>query len=99
MRIVVMNTGSSTLKFSLVDVDTSAQNSTGHTDYDVRKLAQGSISRIGQTGKEAQSAIFEFGPIDTSPVRKQVPVKDYQEATASAIEALQSAFGNPHSAL
>jgi acetate kinase len=79
MKVLVLNTGSSTLKFDVVDTgvpgDTVAP----------RKLVRGRIERIGQEG-----CTLELEANGGKPISRNVDVRDYADAVAYALSSLGS---------
>ena len=78
MRILVLNCGSSTLKFELVERAALVDSTAGHA-----RLARGVIERIGATS----TLLFEAGP---EKKRESGAVLDHQEAVGKVIEWLKS---------
>ena len=76
MKILVLNCGSSTLKFQLIE----ASKSNGEQ----QKLARGLVDRIGGNGS------YRFTAGDASPDEKSLAVADHEEAVRLVIEWLQS---------
>jgi acetate kinase len=79
MKVLVLNTGSSTLKFDVVDTGVPGDT------LSPRKLVRGRIERIGQEG--CALALQAQGGIPTS---QRVDVRDYGDAVAHAL----SSFGS-----
>jgi acetate kinase len=75
MKILVLNCGSSTLKFQLIDVEETGRQ---------RKLARGIVDRIGGNGN------YRFIAGDSAPIEKDAPVRRHEEAVALVISWLQS---------
>ncbi|HYO51101.1 MAG TPA: acetate kinase [Chloroflexia bacterium] len=79
MKVLVLNTGSSTLKFDVVDTgvpgDTVAP----------RKLVRGRIERIGQEG-----CTLEIQSPGGTPTSRSVDVRDYGDAVAHVLSSLGS---------
>ena len=69
MNILVLNVGSSTLKFQLVDTDEQRL-----ADASDRRLARGSIERIGG------EAIYTYRPLDGASVTGQASLRDHRAA-------------------
>ena len=86
MKILVLNCGSSTLKFQLIEVEKSERPQ--------RKLARGIIDRIGGNGT------FRFIVGDSTPVEKPVAVRSHEKAVGLVISWIQSIpqLGNPAAA-
>ena len=76
MKILVLNCGSATLKFQLIEA--------GESDPPQRKLASGIVDRIGN------KANYRFVAADSTPVEKSVVVRDHEEAVGLVISWLQS---------
>ena len=76
MKILVLNCGSATLKFQLIEV--------GESDSPQRKLASGIVDRIGN------KANYRFVAADSTPVERSVVVRDHEEAVGLVISWLQS---------
>jgi acetate kinase len=79
MKILVLNCGSSTLKFQLIETAAAPKS----TADDV-KLARGLVDRIG----DAASTRFEA--VGASEKRDSVAVRDHEEAVGKVIEWLNS---------
>ncbi|HEX5581045.1 MAG TPA: acetate kinase, partial [Gemmatimonadaceae bacterium] len=79
MNILVLNSGSSTLKFQLVATD--AERLATNTD---RRLARGVIERIGG------EAVYTFQTDDAPPVRGTVALRDHRAAVLHVIGWLTS---------
>ena len=76
MKVLVLNSGSSTLKFQVIETDGAARP---------RKLAQGIVERIGGT------AAYSFKTANGgSPEGKTLPVADYEAAARLVIDWLGS---------
>jgi acetate kinase len=86
MKILVLNCGSATLKFQLIEVEDS--------DRPQRKLARGIVERIGGKGN------YRFIAGDSTPVEKPVAVRSHEEAVSLVISWLQSTpqLSNPDAA-
>ncbi|MGH7851895.1 MAG: acetate/propionate family kinase [Candidatus Binatia bacterium] len=86
MKILVLNCGSSTLKFQLIEVEDS--------DRTQRKVARGIVDRIGGNGN------YRFMAGDSTLVEKPVAVRDHEEAVSLVISWLQSTpqLSNPDAA-
>ena len=86
MKILVLNCGSSTLKFQLIEVEKSERPQ--------RKLARGIIDRIGGNGT------FRFIVGDSTPVEKPVAVRSHEKAVGLVISWIQSIpqLGSPAAA-
>ena len=81
MKVLVLNCGSSTLKFQLIEVSTASGSNTSGGD---KKLARGIVDQIGGPS----SLRFE---IAGAPVKQEsVTVRDHQEAVGKVIEWLKS---------
>ena len=78
MRILVLNCGSSSLKFELVHIDEGAASF-----GECKKLAHGLVERIGSTA----SLRFE---VDSSKKQESAHVSDHQQAVEKVIEWLRS---------
>ena len=76
MKILVLNCGSSSLKFQLIEV--------GESDRRQRKLARGIVDRIGGDGS------YRFIAGDSTPIEKPAPVRSHEEAVDRVITWLQS---------
>jgi acetate kinase len=76
MRIVVFNSGSSTLKFQLIEI--------GESKRELRKLARGIVDRIGANGS------YRFVAGDSAPEEKSLAVTNHEEAVRLVISWLQS---------
>src|SRR5687768_8696746 len=75
MKILVLNSGSSTLKFQLLQTgDTASQ----------KKLAHGLIERIGENGS------YRFTAGAAPPEEKSISVRDQEEAVGLVISWLRS---------
>jgi acetate kinase len=90
MQILVINSGSSTLKFDLVDVaqtrDT-ADPTSPHSEFDIpnsNKLAHGVVDRIGG------DATFELHSSSQQVAAHSVSAPSHKEAMALVLEALPS---------
>jgi acetate kinase len=75
MRILVLNCGSSTLKFQLIEADANGEQ---------QKLARGLVDRIGGNGG------YRFAAADAEPVETSLAVHTHEQAVALVIEWLQS---------
>ena len=84
MNVLVLNAGSSTLKFQLVRTD--ADRIAAHTD---EKLARGQIERIGG------EAIFTFRGTGDTTVRGSEPLRDLRAAVDYIIRWLASKDSGP----
>jgi acetate kinase len=73
MRILVLNVGSSTIKFQLIDTDGAAIAAVSD-----KRLARGQIERIGG------EAIVTVEATGREPVKSAVPLRDH----AAAVEYL-----------
>ncbi len=80
MNILVLNVGSSTLKFQLVATDADRMAST----TDVR-LARGQVERIGG------EAVYTFAPADGHAIRGTAPLRDHRAAVGFVVEWMASA--------
>lgn len=80
MKILVLNVGSSSLKFQLVDTDQSAID--GNRD---RRLAIGQIERIGG------EAILTLGVASEAPSHTTAPIRNHAEAVERVITWMASA--------
>ena len=78
MRILVLNCGSSTLKFELVELSHQAASTSGQT-----KLARGMVERIGN------DAALRL-QVGSTTKRQSIPIRNYEEAATTAIQWLQS---------
>ncbi len=76
MKILVLNCGSSSLKFQLIEV--------GESDRRQRKLARGIVDRIGDNGS------YRFSAGDSTPIEKPTTVRSHEEAVELVITWLQS---------
>src|SRR5437016_967446 len=77
MQILVLNSGSSTLKFDLMEVDGGAGGQVeAHNNASVRKLAHGVVDRIGH------DSTIDFQASSGASERRQVTVRDHKEAVA-----------------
>ena len=76
MKILVLNCGSATLKFQLIEVEDS--------DRSQRKLARGIVDRIGA------KANYRFIAGDSTPIEKPAAVGSHEEAVSLVISWLQS---------
>src|SRR5919106_1459172 len=79
MKILVLNSGSSTLKFQLIEIP-----STSGSPAKERKLARGIVDSIGG----ASSLRFEAA--GAAPREESAPIRDHHEAAARVIEWLKS---------
>src|SRR5438128_1541535 len=79
MNILVLNTGSSSLKFQLIDTDLDAMTS----DSD-RRLARGAIERIGSQG------LLRFENASGKVMRNAQPIRDHRTAIDVALRWLVS---------
>jgi acetate kinase len=86
MKILVLNCGSSTLKFQLIEVEDSESRQ--------RKLARGIVDRIGADGS------YRFIAGNAAPVEKTAAVRDHDEAVGLVLAWLQSQpqLSNPDAA-
>lgn len=82
MRILVLNCGSSSLKFDLVEVSAGPAPSDG-----VRKLASGTIDRIGP------EATIKFSSLEESYPAREVEAYNHKEAVSQALTALARVSG------
>lgn len=80
MRILVLNSGSSSLKFQLIE--TSPQQIEDNSD---RLIVKGSIERIG-----SEDATFKYSVGDGRSEQSTRPIKDHKQAIEAAFKALQS---------
>ncbi len=76
MKILVLNCGSSTLKFQLIE--------TARSNGGERKLARGIVDRIGGDSSH------RFEALGASAKEKSAPVRDHEEAVRLVIEWLKS---------
>ena len=76
MKILVLNSGSSSLKFQVIEVS--------EADHEQRKLAHGLVDRIGGEGR------YRFVDADSAPVEKPTAVRSHEEAVGLVISWLQS---------
>ncbi len=83
MKILVLNVGSSSIKFQLIDTDEAAI--TAARD---RRLARGQIERIGG------EAIVTLEDIDGTPVKQAVSIRDHAAAVEYIIAWLTSSESN-----
>src|SRR5947209_8160055 len=81
MRVLVINSGSSTLKFDLVDVDVDVNAA---NTRDVRRLAHGVVDRIGRESN------LDFHAASGQSERREVPVNDHHEAVSQIFAWLNS---------
>jgi acetate kinase len=79
MNVLVLNAGSSSLKFQLIRTDASRMAS----DADER-LARGTIDRIGG------EAVVDFQVGDAPRSRRALPIRDHRQATETVIQWLIS---------
>ena len=79
MKILVLNCGSSTLKFQLIET-AAAPKSTG----DDVKLARGVVDRIGS------AASTRFEAVGSTEKQESVPIHDHEEAVGKVVEWLNS---------
>jgi acetate kinase len=79
MKILVLNCGSSTLKFQLIETAAAPKS----TADDV-KLARGSVDRIGG------AACTRFEAVGSTEEQESVAVRDHEEAVGKVIEWLNS---------
>jgi acetate kinase len=84
MNVLVINAGSSTLKFQLVRTD--AEHIAAHTD---EKLARGQIERIGG------EAVFTLRGRDGRPVKGSAPMRDLRAAVDYIVTWLASEESGP----
>lgn len=84
MNVLVINAGSSTLKFQLVRTD--AEHIAAHSD---EKLARGQIERIGG------EAVFTLRAADGTPVRGSAPMRDLRAAVEYIVAWLASEESGP----
>jgi acetate kinase len=84
MNVLVINAGSSTLKFQLVRTD--AERIAAHSD---EKLARGQIERIGG------EAVFTLRARGGEPVRGSAPMRDLRAAVEHIVSWLASAESGP----
>ncbi|HET7583749.1 MAG TPA: acetate kinase [Gemmatimonadaceae bacterium] len=80
MNILVLNVGSSTLKFQLVATD--AERMAATTDL---RLARGQVERIGG------EAVYTLAGADGRPVRGTAPLRDHRAAVDFVVEWIASA--------
>ena len=76
MKVVVFNSGSSTLKFQLIEI--------GESGREQRKLARGIVDRIGANGS------YRFAVGDSAPEEKSLAVGSHEEAVRLVIKWLQA---------
>lgn len=79
MHILVLNVGSSSVKFQLIDTDSEAIAAAKD-----RRLAGGQIERIGG------EAIVSFAATDQRPTKSAVPIRDHAAAVEHIIKWLTS---------
>lgn len=84
MNVLVINAGSSTLKFQLVRTDT--ERIAAHTD---EKLARGQMERIGG------EAVFTLRGSEGRVVRGSAPIRDLRAAVESIVTWLASVESGP----
>jgi acetate kinase len=84
MNVLVINAGSSTLKFQLVRTDT--ERIATHTD---EKLARGQVERIGG------EAVFTVRGRDGRPVKGSAPIRDMRVAVEHIVRWLASKESGP----
>ena len=84
MNVLVINAGSSTLKFQLVRTD--AERIASHSD---EKLARGQIERIGG------EAVFNLRPGKGEPMRGSAPLRDLRAAIEYIVSWLASRDSGP----
>jgi acetate kinase len=84
MNVLVINAGSSTLKFQLVRTD--GERIAAHTD---EKLARGQIERIGG------EAVFTLRGTDGRPVKGSAPMRDLRAAVEYIVAWLASKESGP----
>ncbi|HVZ76967.1 MAG TPA: acetate kinase [Gemmatimonadaceae bacterium] len=84
MNVLVLNSGSSTLKFQLVRTDAEHMR----TDTD-EKLARGLVERIGG------EAVYTFTARGGAPVRGTAPLRDHRAAVDFIVNWLVSAESGP----
>ena len=84
MNVLVINAGSSTLKFQLVRTDT--ERIAAHTD---EKLARGQMERIGG------EAVFTLRGSEGRVVRGSAPIRDLRAAVESIVRWLASGESGP----
>ena len=77
MKILVLNCGSSTLKFQLIEVDESNRSQ--------RKLARGIVDRI-----RCQRPATGSSPEDAAAVEKPTAIRSHEDAVGLVISWLQS---------
>lgn len=80
MNVLVLNVGSSTLKFQLVDLDAARMAANGE-----RRLARGTIERIGG------EAVFTVRAEDAAPRRGTVALRDHRAAIQHVVAWITSA--------
>lgn len=79
MKILVLNCGSSTLKFQLIETAAESDSASGNI-----KLARGIVDRIGA------AASFRFQIGDLTEKHESATVRDHEQAVAKVIEWLRS---------
>jgi acetate kinase len=84
MNVLVLNVGSSTLKFQLVRTD--AEHMAANTD---QKLARGVVERIGG------EAVYDVRTADGTPTRGTAPMRDHRAAVEFLLKWLVSAESGP----
>ena len=84
MNVLVLNVGSSTLKFQLVRTD--AERMAANTD---QKLARGVVERIGG------EAVYDVRAADGPPTRGTAPMRDHRSAVEFILKWLVSAESGP----
>ena len=82
MKILVLNCGSSTLKFQLIETAAAPKSTT-----DDVKLARGIVDRIGS------AATLRFEAVGVSGNHQETAVRDHEEAVGKVIEWLDSHAG------
>src|SRR5919109_3228721 len=79
MKVLVLNCGSSTLKFQVIETGAGASYSAGD-----RTLARGLVDRIGGDS----TCTFEVA--GATPEKRTVPIRDHEAAVRETIEWLNS---------
>ena len=78
MKIMVLNCGSSSVKFQVIEIDRERRN-----ENDEKVLARGLVERVGE-----DDAIINYQADGKKPVRKVEPVRDHKEAIEKILALL-----------
>jgi len=78
MKIMVLNCGSSSVKFQVIEIDRESRNKN-----DERVLARGLVERVGE-----DDAIISYEAEGKNPVKKVEPVRDHKDAIEKILDLL-----------